>query len=89
MTNELIYFATRKGLKKIEKARILFIEADGRRSLLRLDNNTVFHLALGLAKAEKMLNDSNFVFSHRKYLVNLAQVRDVEKPLKNLVLGNG
>ncbi len=72
-----IELRTREAIHYVDVNDILYIEADGRYSIIYISNNQKIMISKGIGEFEELLSDWNFFRTHISFLVNLNYVSKV------------
>lgn len=78
-----ISFQMKDFILKIETNEILYVEAQGRNTIIHTKNNVHTIKSMALKKMMEILPKDHFMQTHRSYIINLEKIQQVEKDGKN------
>ncbi len=74
--NEYLFIKKKKSLKKVLISEILYIEVEGRYCNIVTENEK-FVILISLLKINDLLQNNEFIRTHRNYLVNIDKIEEI------------
>jgi DNA-binding LytR/AlgR family response regulator len=84
---DCLFVKVRSKLEKVPLADLLYVEADGRYSMLFTASGHKYAIRISLTEMQARLPGKQFVQSHRSYLVNLSWLQQVDLQEMTVLVG--
>ncbi|MDX1908993.1 MAG: response regulator transcription factor, partial [Bacteroidia bacterium] len=84
---DCLFVKVRHKLEKVPLADLLYVEADGRYSMLHTASGHKYAIRIPLTEMQARLPGRQFAQSHRSYLVNLAWLQQVDLQEMTVLVG--
>ncbi|TAE46475.1 MAG: DNA-binding response regulator [Bacteroidetes bacterium] len=85
---DCLFVKVRSKLEKVPLGEILYIEADGRYSMVHTAAGRKYAIRISLTEMQAKLPGKQFAQSHRSYLVNLAWLQQIDLQEMTVLVGD-